>query len=142
MAAPKYPEGTEKSIGTLDKEDKDGKKTEHMQGEKLVTGAARITRMANKTKAICEEREKHPASPSAHPPAAAAQRAPLVAIRFQIFFDTELSLFSFIYWCRTSSLMYRSAKYEPMVFLSLASRPNAKKCQRTVVEAVRKYSQK
>ena len=40
-------------MGTWDKEDKDGKETEHMRGAKLVTGDAGISRMANKTDHIC-----------------------------------------------------------------------------------------
>ena len=58
VAAPKYPERTKKPIGTWDKEDKDGKETEHTRGAKLVTGDARVTRMAKKTKHICEERSR------------------------------------------------------------------------------------
>ena len=53
MAAPKYPERTEKSIGTWDKEDKDDKGTEHTRGAELVTSDIRITRMADKTEHIC-----------------------------------------------------------------------------------------
>ena len=56
MAAPKYPERTENSIGIWDKEDKDGKETEHTRGAKLVTGEAWITRMVNKTGHMFEER--------------------------------------------------------------------------------------
>ena len=58
MTAPKYPERLEKSVSSWDKEDKDGKETEHTRGAKLVTGDARITRMANKTGHICEERRR------------------------------------------------------------------------------------
>ena len=115
-----FSERTKKPIGTWDKEDKDGKENEHTGGAKLVTGDARVTRMAKKTKPICEERRRlirpnhlrlvvasyaariecgyrrcsnhkygkqyrvymrldkkeHPASASAHPPAAAGLRSP------------------------------------------------------------------
>ena len=40
-------------IGTWDKEDKDGKEFEPTRGEKLVSGDARIAKIANKTKHIC-----------------------------------------------------------------------------------------
>ena len=40
----------------MDKEDKDGKEIEHTRGAKLVSGDARVTRMAKKTKHIFEER--------------------------------------------------------------------------------------
>ena len=56
MAAPKYPERSEISVGTLDKGGKEGKETEHTRGAELVTGGARITTMANKANHICEER--------------------------------------------------------------------------------------
>ena len=55
----KYPEKTKKPIGTWDKEEKDGKETEHIRGAKLVTGGARVTRTAKKTKHICEERRRY-----------------------------------------------------------------------------------
>ena len=55
MAAPKYPERT--SIGIWDKEDKDGKETEHTRGAKLVTGEARITRMETRP-GICSRSEE------------------------------------------------------------------------------------
>ena len=40
-------------IVTWDKEDKDGKEFEPTRGAKLVSGDARTTNMANKTKHIC-----------------------------------------------------------------------------------------
>ena len=43
-------------IGTWDKEDKDGKEIEQTRGAKLVSGYARVTRVAKKTKHICEFR--------------------------------------------------------------------------------------
>ena len=53
LTAPKYPERAKKLIGTWDKESKDGKEIEHTRGEKLVSGDARISDMANKTEYIC-----------------------------------------------------------------------------------------
>ena len=47
----RYSERTEKPIA-----DKDGKETWHTRGTELVTGDARIARMANKTEHICKER--------------------------------------------------------------------------------------
>ena len=58
VAAPKYSERTKRPIGTWDKEDKDGKETGHTRGAKLVTSAARVIRMAKKTKHKCEERRR------------------------------------------------------------------------------------
>ena len=56
MAGPKYPEWTKNPIGTWDKEDKDGRETEHTRGAKFATGDERVTRTANKTKHIYEGR--------------------------------------------------------------------------------------
>ena len=53
-----YPERTKKPIDTCDKEDKDGKETEHTRGAKFFTSDARVTRMAKKAKHIFEERRR------------------------------------------------------------------------------------
>ena len=56
MAAPKYPKRTKKPMGKWNKEDKGGKETGLTRGAKLFTGDAQVTRIATKTKYICEER--------------------------------------------------------------------------------------
>ena len=48
-----FPERTEKLIGSWDK---DGKEIGHSRVAKLVSGGARVTRMAKKTKHICDFR--------------------------------------------------------------------------------------
>ena len=55
------------------------------RGAKLVSGDARINNMANETEHIRLDR-KDPASPSAHPPTAAAPRALAAIVSLYYFF--------------------------------------------------------
>ena len=62
----------------------------------MVTGDARITNMANKTEHMELDKKKHPALPSAHPPAAAGPCSPHFFKKKLIFESAVLSVLFFI----------------------------------------------